>query len=96
MPLIRYDPRFLEIGKQSPDISVGVAPMRKKRRSVSSSTVSRNSSPSRTQTDSLDNFQTYVPRMISQDDARSFVDNFRSNVLDKSTVCVVTGAEARL
>ncbi|KUI63904.1 hypothetical protein VM1G_10596 [Cytospora mali] len=92
LPRGRSDPRYLEIGKQSHE-SFGLAPMRKKRRSTSSPTVSRNSSPSNTQTDTPDDLQICLPRteLISLDKARPIIDSFRNNVLSNTTTCVVSG-----
>ncbi|KUI70963.1 hypothetical protein VM1G_06570 [Cytospora mali] len=86
----RTDPRYLEIGKQSLE-SFGLAPLRKKRRSASGSTLSQTSSPSPTKTDIPD--EVYLPRteVISQDEARPYIDSFRSDVLAVSDTCVITG-----
>ncbi|KUI73262.1 hypothetical protein VM1G_09062 [Cytospora mali] len=88
-PTRRVDPRYLEIGKQSQD-SISIAPVRKKRQSISSSIVSCNSSPSPIKTEDLD--EVCLPRseVISSERARPIIDTFRATILAAGNTCVIT------
>lgn len=93
MPKQRADPRYQEIGKQSQDDRLSMAPLRRitplKRRSTSSSTASRAASPSPAKSYNLDE---PIPRVVIHPDvARPYIANFRSNVLANSSTCIITG-----
>ncbi|KUI66840.1 hypothetical protein VM1G_02416 [Cytospora mali] len=91
LPNRRADPRYQEIGKQSQDDRLSMVPLRKvatlKRRSTSASPVSQ--SPSPTKMSCLDE---PIPRVvISPDEARPFINDFRANVLANWCTCVISG-----
>ncbi|KUI67527.1 hypothetical protein VM1G_02580 [Cytospora mali] len=96
-PARRADPRYLEIGEQSPAFQ-GVPPMRKKRRSSSSSTKSWNSSPSSPakMDDNPDEPRLPRPDIIHPEQARRLINDFRDNVSASpgtlyTNTCVFTG-----
>ncbi|KUI74466.1 hypothetical protein VM1G_10187 [Cytospora mali] len=104
MPMLRVDPRYLEIGKQSQDERLSTAPLRRiaglKRRSTSISSLSQSatSSPLRTSRDEpiLSPTRTSgdepIPQtIIEQSYARSLINSFRSDTLANSSTCVITG-----
>lgn len=92
MPKRRADPRYQEIGKQSQDDRLAMVPLRRfatlKRRSTSTSTT-RTASPSPAKTDDTD--EPIIPKVIiSPEEARPFINEFRSNVLANSGTCVIS------
>ncbi|KUI64361.1 hypothetical protein VM1G_11151 [Cytospora mali] len=99
LPNKGFDPRYLEIGKQCLDERLSLVPLRRimavKRRTTSASPLSRSPSPAKanlSHSPSPTRSDEPIPRtVISVDEARPYINDFRSNVLANQRCCAISG-----